>query len=130
MEPTMEAEIFVPFVFFAFLGAVILVPVLAKERTKRSAHDLISQAMARGQTLDPALINQLSSDMLQEGDRARRSLGKGIILVTLALGLAGATYFSGDFDHDMLVPATIIGALGTAFLLLAAVDYASKRRNA
>jgi hypothetical protein len=35
----MDADIFVPFVFFAFLGAVILVPVLAKERTKRSAHD-------------------------------------------------------------------------------------------
>jgi hypothetical protein len=66
MELTMEAEIFVPFVFFGFLAAIILVPTLVKERTKRSAHELISQAMARGQTLEPALVQQLTENMLEE----------------------------------------------------------------
>lgn len=126
----MEAEIFVPFAFFAFLGAVIIVPILSKERTKRSAHELVSQAMARGQALEPELIEKLSTDMLQEGDRARKSLGKGIILTMLAVGLVAASYFGDGWDEGAIVPAVIVGALGAAFLLLALVDYLGKNRTA
>jgi hypothetical protein len=130
----MEAEIFVPFIFFAFLAAVILVPVLAKERTKRSAHDLISQAMARGQPLDPALVSQLTANMLEEGNRARKSLGNGVILLALAAGFLGAGYVASGFDADAMhgfgIPAIILGSVGAAFVLLALVDYASKKRTA
>src|SRR5262245_65620072 len=99
MERTMEADIFVPFTFFAFLAAIILVPILAKERTKRSAHDLISQAMARGQTLEPALIAKLSENMITEGDRARTSLGNGVILLALAAGFVGSGAVIDGLDH-------------------------------
>jgi hypothetical protein len=132
----MEAEIFVPFIFFAFLAAVILVPTLAKERTKRSAHDLISQAMARGQPLEPSLVSQLTQTMLEEGDRARKSLGNGVILLALAAGFLGAGYVIDGFGHDddvirgMAVPAVILGAVGLAFILLAVIDYATKKRAA
>jgi hypothetical protein len=125
----MEPEIFIPAIFFGFLAAVILVPVLAKERTKRSAHELISQAMARGQALDPALITQLTDNMLQEGDKARRSLGSGVILLALAGGFVAATFVGGG-DHDMLVPAVLMGSIGAAFVLLAIVDYISRNRAA
>ena len=131
----MEAEIFVPFVFFAFLAAVILVPALAKERTKRSAHDLISQAMARGQTLEPALVTQLTQNMLDEGNRARKSLGNGVILIALAIGFIGSGYVMNGYDNDgdvirgMAVPAVILGTVGLAFLFLAIIDYATKRRS-
>jgi hypothetical protein len=136
MERQMDADIFIPFVFFGFLAAVILVPVLAKERTKRSAHDLISRAMERGQALDPALVARLSENMLQEGDRARKSLGNGVILLALAGGIVGAGYIADGFDgggwahHGAMAPAVILGAVGAAFLLLAIVDYAAKKRNA
>lgn len=129
----MEADIFVPFVFFGFLAAVILVPVLAKERTKRSAYDLVSQAMARGQTLDPSLVAQLSQNMLEEGNRARKSLGNGVILLALAGGFVAAGYVSHGFDPSgeahtgMLIPAVILGTVGIAFLLLAAVDYMTRK---
>jgi hypothetical protein len=130
----MEAEIFVPFTFFAFLAAVILVPVLAKERTKRSAHDLISQALARGQQLDPALVSQLTQNMLDEGNRARKSLGNGVILLALAVGFLGAGYVANGFDtdafHGFSIPAVILGTVGAAFILLAMVDYATKKRTA
>lgn len=132
----MEADIFVPFVFFGFLGAVILVPVLAKERTKRSAHDLISQAMARGQQLEPELVTQLTQNMLDEGNRARKSLGSGIILIALAIGFLASGFVIDGYEHDgdvvrgMAVPAVILGTVGLAFLLLAIVDYAGKKRSA
>ncbi len=131
----MEAEIFVPFVFFGFLAAIILVPTLVKERTKRSAHDLISQAMARGQTLEPALVQQLTQNMLDEGNRARKSLGNAVVLLALAGGFVAAGYVLNGIDHDgdamhaMWIPAVILGSVGAAFLLLSIVDYATKRRD-
>jgi hypothetical protein len=134
----MDTDVFVPLVFFSFLAAVILVPILAKEKTRRSAHDLISQAMARGQTLDPTLIAKLSEDMLQEGNRARKSLGSGVILLALAGGFVAAGFVIDGFDHGgdgdvirgMAVPAVLLGTVGLAFLLLAIVDYATKKREA
>jgi hypothetical protein len=135
MELTMDADIFVPFVFFGFLAAIILVPVLAKERTKRSAHDLVSQALARGQNLDPTLVQQLTQNMLDEGNRARKSLGNAVILLALTGGFIAAGYVMDGFDpggdarHGMWIPATILGSVGVAFLLLAIVDYATKRRT-
>ncbi len=131
----MEAEIFVPFIFFAFLAAVILVPVLSKERTKRSAHDLISQAMSRGQQLEPELVSQLTQNMLDDGNRARKSLGNGVILIALAIGFVAAGYVIDGYDHDgdvmrgMGVPAVILGTVGLAFLFLAIIDYATKKRT-
>ncbi|QGZ95685.1 DUF6249 domain-containing protein [Terricaulis silvestris] len=130
----MDTEIFVPFIFFAFLAAVILVPTLAKERTKRSAHDLISQALARGQQLEPELVSQLTQNMLDEGNRARKTLGNGVILLALAAGFVGAGYVASGFDEDAMhgfaIPAVIVGTVGLAFLLLAIVDYTTKRREA
>ncbi|MDZ4691931.1 DUF6249 domain-containing protein [Terricaulis sp.] len=132
----MEADVFVPFVFFAFLGAIILVPVLAKERTKRSAHDLIAQAMSRGQPLEPSLVSQLTQNMLEEGNRARQSLGSGVILLALAGGFVAAGFVIEGFDHhdgDVIrgfaVPAVILGTVGVAFLFLAIIDYASRKKH-
>lgn len=132
----MDAEIFVPFVFFGFLGAIILVPQLAKERTKRSAHDLVSQALARGQNLDPSLVQQLTQNLLDEGNRARKSLGNAVVLLALAGGFIAAGFVMDGFDpggdarHGMWIPAVILGSVGVAFLLLSIVDYATRRRAA
>lgn len=131
----MDADIFVPFVFFGFLGAVILVPIWLKERTKQSAHQLIAQALDKGQPLDPALVRQLTEPAKKPQDKARNSLGSGIVLMGLALGFVGAGFavqqISGAEEAlgGMLVPAAILGSLGFAFLLLAIVDYATKKKD-
>jgi len=135
MELTMDSDFLIPFIFFGFLAAIILVPTLVKERTKRSAHELISQAMARGQQLEPALVQQLTQNMLDEGNRARKSLGNAVILLALAGGFIAAGYVMDGFDpggdarHGMWIPAVILGSVGVAFLLLSIIDYASKRRT-
>jgi hypothetical protein len=129
----MDAEVFVPFVFFGFLAAIILVPIWLKERTKQSAHQLISQALEKGQQLDPALMRQLTEGARQEQDKARRSLGSGVVLLALAGGFVVAGYFVGGYADEafngMMVPAAILGALGLAFILLAIVDYATKKKD-
>lgn len=132
----MGAEILVPLTFFTFLGAVILVPVLAKERTKRSAHDLVSRALERGQPIDPTLVAQLTQTMLEEGNRARKSLGNGVILLALAGGFIGAGFLINSMEggndglYGMGIPAIILGCVGAAYLVLAMVDYAAKKRSA
>lgn len=130
----MDAEIFVPFVFFGFLAAVILVPIWLKERTKQSAHQLISQALEKGQTLDPAILRQITEGAGKAPkDRARSSLGSGVVLLALAGGFAVAGYFVGGYAEEafngMMVPAAILGALGVGFILLAIVDYATKKKD-
>src|SRR5262249_1657717 len=131
-ERNMQPEIFVPFIFFAFLGSIVLVPILAKERTKRSAHELVSRAIDRGQQLDPALVSQLSESIANEGNRARKSLGNAVSLLALAGAFAGIAFVGGDHDiHDgSMVPTVLFGALGAAFLVLSIIDYSSKRREA
>ncbi len=130
----MEPEIFIPFVFFGFLAAIIIVPQLAKERTKRTAHELVSQALSRGQALDASLVSQLTQNLLEEGNRARNSLGRGVILLALAGGFIAAGYVGGEFDdgvrHGMAMPAIIMGAVGLAFIVLAMVDFAMRKREA
>jgi Domain of unknown function (DUF6249) len=131
----MDAEIFVPFIFFLFLGAIILLPIWFRERTKQSAHHLISQALEKGQQLDPALIRQISDGGRPPQDKARRTLGSGIVLLALAGGFVGAAYVidgvdaSGSAHSGMMVPAVILGALGTAFVLLAIVDYMTRTKD-
>ncbi len=131
----MDADIFVPFVFFGFLAAIILVPIYLRERTKQSAHALISQALEKGQTLDPQILKQLTEGGKPPQDKARRSLGSGIVLLALAGGFVGAAFVMDGFDpsgyahNGMLVPAVILGALGTAFILLAIVDYATRKKD-
>lgn len=132
----MDADIFVPFVFFGFLASIILVPVMVRERTKRSAHELVSRAMERGQALDPALVSQLTQNMLEEGNRARKSLGNAVVLLALAGGFVAAGFVINGYDNDgdairgMAIPAVILASVGVAYLALAIIDYATKKKTA
>ena len=126
----MGVESFVPLIFFGFLAAVILIPIWLRERTKQSAHNLISQALEKGQPLDPAIMRDLTQGSVrqQQVDRPRRTLGSAILMLALA-GAFGGIYFV-DPDNDWSrVPAIILGALGVAFLLLAIVDYTTKKKD-
>ncbi|MBX3429289.1 MAG: hypothetical protein KF779_06885 [Hyphomonadaceae bacterium] len=129
----MDEGIFVVFIFFGFLAAIILVPIYLRERTRQSAHHLIAQALEKGQTLDPGLMKSLTEGQKKPQDKARSSLGSGIVLLALGGGFAAAGYFAGGYAGEafngMMIPAVILGALGAAFVLLALVDYATKKKE-
>ena len=134
----MDADIFVPFLFFGFLAAIILVPIWLRERTKQSAHNLISQALEKGQPLDPALMRELTQATASQQpspDKARRSLGSGVVLLALAGGFVAAGFAVDGFDpsgsalRGMMVPAAILGMLGLGFVVLAMVDFAAKKKD-
>jgi hypothetical protein len=132
-------EILIPLAFFAMIAAIVLIPVWLRERTKQSAHQLISQALERGQTLDPALMERLTQTTApkqQKESSARKTLGNGIILLALGLGFGVAGAMGGDFDPmsgdfgGLMIPAMILTVLGLAFTVLAIVDYNSKKSDA
>jgi hypothetical protein len=126
-------EVLIPLSFFIFLGAIILVPIWLRERTRQSAHKVLTDALERGQTLDPAIMRELTEGTRTKApppDRARRTLGSGVILLALSAGFVAATFLGGDgWNSGMMMAAAILGALGFAFMLLAAVDYMSKRKE-
>lgn len=112
--------------FLCFLASLFIVPAFLRERTKRAGFELIARALERGQTLDPETITKLTSEQ-QRNDRGRNNLGIGIVLSALAGGCMIAAFIltqtSTDAQlQDFLVPAALLGVLGLAFLLLAALD--------
>ena len=127
----------IPFIFFGFLAAIILVPIYLREKTKQSAHQLISQALEKGQQLDANLMRELTQMSANQPapDKARRSLGSGVVLLALAGGFVAAGFVVDGFDpsgsalRGMLVPAAILGALGVGFILLALVDFSTKKKD-
>jgi len=120
---------------FGLPTLLVLGIVRMREQTKQSAHKLLSEALARGEKLDPALLKQLADFKPAEADRPRKTLGSAIVMLALAVGFVGASYFSGEFDptgysdSGLVTAAMILGALGLGFLALALVDYANKKKS-
>lgn len=119
----------------AGLVALIVLPIWFKERTKQSAHKLLSEALARGEKIDTDVIAQLSSPPERETKRPRRTLGSAVILLALALAMGASAYFTSESTGGVyawsgqMTAAAILGALGLAFLILAIVDYNSNRSS-
>ena len=130
----MEA-FFILLAIFVPIAAIFIAPFWFREQTKQSAHRVVSQALERGTPIDPAMMEKLTENIRQvqapPPDRARRTLGNGIVMLALAGGFMGASYLGGDFgpDDDLVKAAVILGALGVAFTLLAIIDYASKKKE-
>jgi hypothetical protein len=125
----MGPEILVPISIFGFITLMVLVPIYLRHKQKQEGYRLIHEAMARGQTLDPKMIEQIvQSKERQEGPRWRRSLGAGVVLCALALGLVGIAYADG-YDAGPIKGAVIVGALGLGFIGLAIIDIFTRKPN-
>ena len=133
----MEA-VFILIVIFGSIGAMVIAPFWFRERTKQSAHKLISQALEKGQQLDPKMMESLMTAVPAQPkpqDRARKTLGSAIVMIALSAGFVGAAALSGDFDpsgysgSSILTAALILGALGVGYLILAIVDYSAKKKT-
>jgi hypothetical protein len=120
------------FAIFGSIAAMIIVPFWLKERTKQSAHRVISEAVARGQPLDPAIMDQLTQAVgtKQQQSSPRRTLGNGLVLLALGIAFGVADWFkNGSFSGGLEWPAMILGALGLAFTILAIVDYITQKTD-
>ncbi|MES1200297.1 MAG: hypothetical protein ABUS57_02470 [Pseudomonadota bacterium] len=119
---------------FGSIAAIVILPAYFRERTKQSAHRLVAEAIAKGQSVDPALVQKLTENVItKQQSNPRRTLGSAIVMLALAGGFLAAGYSTGgDWIGDGnwgFIPAAILGALGAAFLILAIVDYMSQKNK-
>src|SRR5215813_4231492 len=102
---------------FGSIAAMVIVPFWLKERTKQSAHKVIAEAVARGQPLDPAIMDQLTQAVgtKQQQSSPRRTLGNGIVLLALGIAFGVVDWFNNGHSWTgggLEWPAMILGALG------------------
>jgi len=132
-----SVAVLIVFIVFGAIAAIVILPFWFRERTKQSAHRLISEAIAKGQNLDPVMMEKLTQSVSQQRQSSpRRTLGSGIVLLALGVAFLGSAYLShgwdptGGFADDGLVKAALIlGCLGIAFTVLAIVDYNSQKKT-
>jgi uncharacterized membrane protein YcjF (UPF0283 family) len=129
----MSGEILIPMIIFLFLGSVVIVPIYLAHKGRIARMDLMRQALDKGQTLDPKILEQLYETERPKSrqDQPRRTLGSGVVLTFLAIGLGLAGWMTDGFspDNGMFVAAVIVGCLGLAFIILAIVDYSAKSKE-
>ena len=119
-------------IVFGSIALIVIAPFWFRERTKQSAHHLISEAISKGQSLDPALMEKLTQSVgAKQQSTPRRTLGNGVVLLALGGAFAAGDYFGNGnhFGGGLSTPAVILLALGLAFTLLAIVDYMSQKKN-
>ena len=128
----MEA-IVVPFVFFAFVGFVVWVSISHQTRRAALRADMQKQLLDRfssGQELAVFLETEAGKKFLERNSEDKRprhrwlGMAQGaIVVIFLSLGFLAA---SGG-DDDMLMPGTILLALGLGLLAAAGLAWYAGR---
>ena len=121
-------EILIPLGFFAFLTAIIIVPVIMRSRDRALLHETLRIAYEKGQPVPPEMIEMLQRDVRDRSGRiarnsADRDLRRAVILIGVALGLVAMGFALGVTEgpealYPVVAAATIPGFIGLGFLVL------------
>jgi hypothetical protein len=82
-----------PIVFFALIGAVILVPIYLRYQDRQRMHETLRIALEKGQPMPPELITALQSGVaLRRPTTPENDLRRALILIAVGLGFCGLGY--------------------------------------
>jgi hypothetical protein len=123
------SHVIVPFVFFSFLAAVIIVPRYFKSRERQQMQQTIRAAIERGQPLPPEMIDAMTRDV-RPAPSAGRDLRIGVVWLAIAGGLIGfgaaMSYFAEEAAYPFLGMAAVPAAIGLAFVVLSIFNRGKK----
>lgn len=113
----------IPIAMFAMIAAIVIVPTWLKSRDRREMQATLRASIERGQALPPEVIDALSRENIKPPASASRDLRTGVILLSVAIGIAGAFSWLGyqtghDVPYGFAAFAAIPGAIGLAFIVL------------
>jgi hypothetical protein len=133
LDESIIIPVVIPLIFYIFIGTLILVPVMLHYRAKEASHRVVREAIAKGQIVDPALIERLIPPPKPQDPRnlAFGFLISGIIFVAIGVGLGSSGFFLTDDIRDaggFFSGAVITGAIGVGFLVISAVAFVLFKR--
>ncbi|WP_313574302.1 DUF6249 domain-containing protein [Brevundimonas sp.] len=115
-------EVLIPLAFFAMIAGIVLVPTWLKSRERREMQATLRASIEKGQSLPPEVIEAISKDNAKPVATAARDLRAGVILLSVAIGIALLGYAVSFADFDAFYPivggAAIPGMIGLAFIIL------------
>lgn len=115
-------EVLIPLAPFLMVVAIVVIPAWLKSRERREMQATLRSAIEKGQTLPPEVIEAISKDNAKPPATAARDLRTGVILLSVAVGIAIFGYAVSFAEMDAYYPivgiAAIPGMIGLAFIIL------------
>jgi hypothetical protein len=117
-----SVEILIPITLFAMVAAIVIVPRYFKSLERRKLADTVRAAIEKGQPLPPEVMGALTAADNRPPNSPERDLRRGVVLVAVALGLAGMGLSVGMTSeharHALTGAAAIPGFVGLAFIVM------------
>ncbi|WP_278070830.1 DUF6249 domain-containing protein [Brevundimonas sanguinis] len=115
-------EILIPLAPFIMVIAIVAIPAWLKSRDRREMQATLRSAIEKGQPLPPEVIDSISKENAKPPATAARDLRTGVILLSVAVGVALFGYAVSFAEMDAYYPivgiAAIPGMIGLAFIIL------------
>ncbi len=115
-------EVLIPLAPFLMVVAIVVIPAWLKSRERREMQATLRSAIEKGQPLPPEVIETISKDNVKPPATAARDLRTGVILLSVAVGIAIFGYAVSFAEMDAYYPivgiAAIPGMIGLAFIIL------------
>lgn len=118
--------IFIVFIIFSSIVAVVVGPSFLKNRDRREMQLTVRHAVDKGQTLPPELIDAMTKDVQKGLPSRSKDIRKGVLSLASGVGIAGFAFTVGGFtsqwggngEGPLLGLACIPVAIGIAFIIL------------
>ncbi len=115
-------EILIPLAPFIMVIAIVAIPAWLKSRDRREMQATLRSAIEKGQPLPPEVIDSISKENAKPPATAARDLRTGVIMLSVAVGVALFGYAVSFAEMDAYYPivgiAAIPGMIGLAFIIL------------
>ena len=104
-------EVMIPIVMFIAIAVVLCLYFYWRHRTSQSVQETVRTAIEQGQQLTPEILERLGQTP-RRAKSENADLRRGVILISVGLGIAAFVAWSGELHGPAMLPLAI-GSLPT-----------------